>query len=291
MGHYRFRLSDMIPNVWFYKLKDMSRTRRNTATTNSSSSCNNDNTRKKRNPASLSPPASKPNQPHRHFYPRKSYYFIRELNRGDFPDPPRKSSKQYWPGKINPRRSASDDGSNLQQEFRSDCVLTTEFSRKVNDHNNNISELKVKLPPIKCRRSPVRVVNEESITAEETKNKKKNISGVRKLSVNSPGVRLRVNSPRLASRAAGHGGRKSGSPSSSWTLSGSLAVVKSSLDPQRDFRESMVEMIVEKNIRASKDMEDLLACYLSLNSNEYHDVIVKVFKQIWFDLCDVRRKI
>ncbi|KAK8556093.1 hypothetical protein V6N13_070162 [Hibiscus sabdariffa] len=286
MGHYRFRLSDMIPNVWFYKLKDVSRTRRNTTTT-TSSSCNNDNTRKKRNPALLSPPASKANQPHRHFYPRKSYYFIRELNRGDFPDPPRKSSKQ-WPGKINPRRSSSDDGSNLQQEFRSDCVLTTEFSRKVND-NNNVSELKVKLPPIKCRRSPVRVVKEESITVKETA-KKKNISGVRKLSVNSPGVRLRVNSPRLASRAAGHG-RKSGSPSSSWSLSGSLAVVKSSLDPQRDFRESMVEMIMEKNIRASKDMEDLLACYLSLNSNEYHDVIVKVFKQIWFDLCDVRMKI
>ena len=70
------------------------------------------------------------------------------------------------------------------------------------------------------------------------------------------------------------------------SLSDSFAVVKSSLNPQRDFRESMVEMIVQNNIRTSKDLEDLLACYLSLNSDEYHDLIIKVFKQIWFDLTD-----
>jgi uncharacterized protein (TIGR01568 family) len=67
-----------------------------------------------------------------------------------------------------------------------------------------------------------------------------------------------------------------------------LAVVKSSFDPQKDFRESMMEMIVENNIKASKDLEDLLACYLSLNSDEYHDLIIKVFKQIWFDLSDIK---
>jgi uncharacterized protein (TIGR01568 family) len=70
----------------------------------------------------------------------------------------------------------------------------------------------------------------------------------------------------------------------------SFAVVKSSYDPQRDFRESMVEMILQNNIRASKDLEDLLICYLSLNSDEYHDLIIKVFKQIWFDLTDIRFK-
>ncbi|MCL7049385.1 hypothetical protein MKW94_020181 [Papaver nudicaule] len=70
-------------------------------------------------------------------------------------------------------------------------------------------------------------------------------------------------------------------------VSDSFAVIKSSFDPQRDFRESMVEMIVENNLRKSGDLEELLACYLSLNSNEYHDVIVKVFEQIWFDLTDI----
>lgn len=67
-------------------------------------------------------------------------------------------------------------------------------------------------------------------------------------------------------------------------------MVKKSADPQRDFRESMVEMIMENNIRGSKDLEDLLACYLQLNSDEYHEVIIKAFKQIWFDLADIRLK-
>ncbi|XP_010252093.1 PREDICTED: transcription repressor OFP1-like [Nelumbo nucifera] len=108
----------------------------------------------------------------------------------------------------------------------------------------------------------------------------------------SPGLKLRTNSPRIASRKIQAYGRKSVSSTSTSRprrkgLSESFAVVKSSFDPQRDFRDSMVEMIVENNIRASKDMEDLLACYLSLNSNEYHDLIVKVFKQIWIDLTDI----
>uniref|UniRef100_A0A2P2NGJ6 Transcription repressor n=1 Tax=Rhizophora mucronata TaxID=61149 RepID=A0A2P2NGJ6_RHIMU len=82
----------------------------------------------------------------------------------------------------------------------------------------------------------------------------------------------------------------SSNSSSRRNLSDSLAIVKSSFDPQRDFRDSMVEMIVENNIKASKDLEDLLACYLSLNSDEYHDLIIKVFKQIWFDLTHIQLK-
>lgn len=61
-------------------------------------------------------------------------------------------------------------------------------------------------------------------------------------------------------------------------------MVKASVDPRRDFKESMEEMIAENNIRASKDLEELLACYLCLNSDEYHAVIINVFKQIWLDL-------
>ena len=92
---------------------------------------------------------------------------------------------------------------------------------------------------------------------------------------------------RLASRKIQSFARKSLS-SKNKNLPGSFAVVKSSFDPERDFRDSVVEMIVENNIRASKDLEELLACYLSLNSNEYHDLIVKAFEQIWFDMADLR---
>ncbi|KAK7400193.1 hypothetical protein VNO78_11393 [Psophocarpus tetragonolobus] len=61
----------------------------------------------------------------------------------------------------------------------------------------------------------------------------------------------------------------------------SFAVIKCSLDPQKDFRDSMIEMITEKQISEPEEMEDLLACYLTLNSNEYHDLIIQVFKQVW----------
>ncbi|KAK6279620.1 hypothetical protein POUND7_019887 [Theobroma cacao] len=404
MGNYRFRLSDMMPNAWFYKLKDIGRARNHS----------NANPSKKKlqhpvSPASTTTQPSKIKQPH-HSYPRKSYYFTRELIPTDrfygsptntksanahFPDPPRKSSKKrsrkrnnrsspklvtssvsagcscratLWTKADSPPEysaSSSSDSSSDQklcesfpQEFRSDCILTTEsfdnmvsWSRsctcKVNSNANDIvidvdnksfvkkfdkldefdklSELE--LPPIitkpakfndtvkdikrkeqnseptKYRRSSakfeeknahgslsVKVVKEERITVKE----QKNYSPVRKFSVNSPGVRLRINSPKIASRRIQGHARKSVSSSSSSSsrrsLSDSFAVVKSSFDPQRDFRDSMVEMIMENNIRASKDLEDLLACYLSLNADEYHDVIIKVFKQIWFDLSDVRLK-
>ncbi|GAU18802.1 hypothetical protein TSUD_80910 [Trifolium subterraneum] len=61
----------------------------------------------------------------------------------------------------------------------------------------------------------------------------------------------------------------------------SFAVVKCSLDPEQDFRDSMIEMIKEKQISQAEEMEELLACYLSLNSNEFHDLIIKAFRQVW----------
>jgi uncharacterized protein (TIGR01568 family) len=70
-------------------------------------------------------------------------------------------------------------------------------------------------------------------------------------------------------------------------LAGSFAVVKSSQDPRRDFRESMEEMIAENGIRSAADLEDLLACYLSLNAAQYHDLIVDVFEHIWATLADI----
>lgn len=150
----------------------------------------------------------------------------------------------------------------------------------------------LELPPIITKPSkPKKRENKGSVLKEQ----RTSSTTVRKFSLTSPGVRLRINSPRVAGkRVSGHGRRSVPSGTNSGdrkrSLSDSFAIVKSSFDPQRDFRESMVEMIVENNIRASKDLEDLLACYLSLNSDEYHDLIIKVFKQIWFDLTDISSK-
>lgn len=65
---------------------------------------------------------------------------------------------------------------------------------------------------------------------------------------------------------------------------GSFAVVKSSRNPQQDFKDSMLEMIMEKRIRGPEELEELLACYLTLNADEYHDLIIKVFRQVWREL-------
>ena len=64
----------------------------------------------------------------------------------------------------------------------------------------------------------------------------------------------------------------------------SFAMIKSSLDPKQDFSDSMTEMITENRISRPEEMEDLLACYLTLNADEYHDLIIKVFRQVWSDM-------
>lgn len=64
----------------------------------------------------------------------------------------------------------------------------------------------------------------------------------------------------------------------------SFAVVKCSSDPQKDFRDSMTEMITENGINHPEELKELLVCYLRLNSDEYHDMIINVFQQVHNDL-------
>ena len=61
----------------------------------------------------------------------------------------------------------------------------------------------------------------------------------------------------------------------------SFAVVKKSKDPYEDFKGSMMEMILEKQMFDEKDLEQLLHCFLSLNDREHHGVIVQAFSEIW----------
>ncbi|KAL7116073.1 hypothetical protein ACP275_04G220400 [Erythranthe tilingii] len=61
----------------------------------------------------------------------------------------------------------------------------------------------------------------------------------------------------------------------------SFAVVKDSDDPYQDFRQSMLQMIFEKEIYTRNDLQQLLDCFLQLNSSRYHEVIVRAFMEIW----------
>ncbi|KAM0041199.1 putative transcription factor OFP family [Helianthus debilis subsp. tardiflorus] len=60
----------------------------------------------------------------------------------------------------------------------------------------------------------------------------------------------------------------------------SIAVAKKSSNPYEDFRVSMVEMIVEKQIFGAEELTNLFDCFISLNSGEHHRVICEVFVEI-----------
>ncbi|XP_008782640.2 transcription repressor OFP2-like [Phoenix dactylifera] len=360
MGNHRFRLSDMLPNSWFYKLKDMGRAGRSQRIRESV----------KRNPptsttrASITPkPAPQPNEA---YLPnRASYYFPSKERIGSllrspihqkasdthFPiDPPRtpKRSSSRRPTKPFPKPVSSSVSAscNCRATFTSACKpeSTPESSlyRHHDDDDDELSEpivaeqlevdccqvassasdvisdvgskgsfhrfksfdemepdSELKLPPI--------VAKPMKKELDRAEGDGRNASGKQgsyhhscdiKETSKSPArrsiqrIKVRASSPRVgtkklqAHRSQKMAGLEAAMQQRKGRMEG-FVVVKSSLDPRRDFRESMVEMIVENNLRAPKDLEELLACYLSLNSKEYHDVIIHVFEQIWFDLADI----
>ncbi|MBA0574575.1 hypothetical protein Golob_001767 [Gossypium lobatum] len=59
-----------------------------------------------------------------------------------------------------------------------------------------------------------------------------------------------------------------------------IAVVKDSHDPYLDFRHSMLQMIEEKHIYSANELQELLQCFLELNSPCHHRVIVEAFMGI-----------
>ncbi|CAI9757950.1 unnamed protein product [Fraxinus pennsylvanica] len=66
-------------------------------------------------------------------------------------------------------------------------------------------------------------------------------------------------------------------------VSESFAVLKKSLNPYKDFKKSMLEMIMGNEMFEAMELEQLLQCFLSLNSQQHHTVIVKAFTEIWDD--------
>ncbi|KAL5066338.1 hypothetical protein RYX36_028075 [Vicia faba] len=63
-----------------------------------------------------------------------------------------------------------------------------------------------------------------------------------------------------------------------------LAMEKCSYDPREDFRESMMEMITVNHLRDAKDLRSLLNYYVSMNSEEYHSLILEIFHEVCTNL-------
>ncbi|XP_047044283.1 transcription repressor OFP8-like [Lolium rigidum] len=60
-----------------------------------------------------------------------------------------------------------------------------------------------------------------------------------------------------------------------------VAVEVESAAPYEDFRESMVAMVVEKEMYAWEDLNALLHGFLSLNSPRHHPLILHAFADLW----------
>ncbi|KAJ8477792.1 hypothetical protein OPV22_021519 [Ensete ventricosum] len=270
MGNHRFRLSDMMPSSWFYKLKDVGRSTRRQSI---------HNTMKRSHPHTSSPPRELAH------LPRRSSYYVptRERTEG-FPRSPvnHKASDTHFPAvsprttRANTQRKATESEIPSYRDYIDRCQENS--STDDNTMGTMSGDLEVlselKLPPILTK--PIKDVHDD-----DAPDKTCVLREHRKRIGRRPEVGA-YRTPRLAGLQA-YRNRKSAVQQSK-ALLGSLVVVKSSSDPQRDFRESMVEMIIGNNIRSPKEMEELLACYLSLNSCKYHSLILKEFQQIWLEI-------
>lgn len=70
--------------------------------------------------------------------------------------------------------------------------------------------------------------------------------------------------------------------------SGSIAVVKDSDDPYNDFRQSMLQMIIEREIYSKEELHELLNRFLELNDPTQHEIIVEAFMEIWDEVVSKR---
>ncbi|CAL4907402.1 unnamed protein product [Urochloa decumbens] len=241
-NHHRFKLSHLMPNSWFYKLRDMKRPR-------TPSQRNNETRTSKRSSHyhhGTTTPKPLPLMPHRSYhYLNTKQKTLEKLRSSTLHLNPKASDIQF-------PRDHHHDHHNLSLASRPSAIIIEA------NHEFRILQLR----PIRTRPAPAG-----------------SMSGT------CP------SSPRLRSRRvhAISGGRVSTTSASGHRRSvarRSFAVVKASTDPPRDFRESMVEMITENNVHAPEDMEELLECYLSLNSREYHGVIMEVFREIWLEIAE-----
>ncbi|KAM0929727.1 hypothetical protein ACQ4PT_001429 [Festuca glaucescens] len=75
--------------------------------------------------------------------------------------------------------------------------------------------------------------------------------------------------------------RRTASEGGARRIEESVAVVKESADPLADFRRSMLQMIVEKEIVGGDELRELLHRFLSLNAAHHHHLILRAFAEIW----------
>ena len=244
-NHHRFKLSHLMPNSWFYKLRDMKRpgprppSQRNIETTRTSKRSSHyyhGTTTPK--PLPLSPP--------------RSYHYMNTKQM---------SLEKLRPSTLHLNPKASDiqfpiDHHRHHQHHH--MLATTASAIVIDKASHEFQDLQLR--PIRTRPAPTGSTSGTCPSSPRLRSRR---------------VHALTDGRVSTTRASGH--RRSAARRS-------FAVVKASTDPPSDFRESMVEMIIENNMHTPEDMQELLECYLSLNSREYHGVIKEVFRGVWLEI-------
>ncbi|XP_010443554.1 PREDICTED: transcription repressor OFP3-like [Camelina sativa] len=307
MGTHKFRFSDIMPHSWLYKLKGMRRSSRKHHPNSSPkhlSSSDASSSRKLRDPLRRLSSTAHPQAPN--YSPPKSSSFKRKIKRKTVykPSPRLKlssssSSLHSHVSLTSSRNHRSKPSSSANVISDSAVESSSDRASSPSDQNCSFSrdpkphsvDIKDNLfvgkpddvsedPSVSRNSSPLRVETVKEPPFQLRKQQKLKKPNAR----SSPRIKIRANYPKIARKKT-----KEGTSPAKWKkkekgIAKSFAIVLSSVDPEKDFRESMVEMIVENKMREQKDLEDLLACYLSLNSSEYHVVIIKAFEKTWLQL-------
>jgi uncharacterized protein (TIGR01568 family) len=90
--------------------------------------------------------------------------------------------------------------------------------------------------------------------------------------------------PKTKTKKPVKGHKRSMSEGGMRMLEESVVVVKESNDPLGDFRRSMLQMIVEKQIVDREELCELLRQFLALNSPQNHHLILQAFAEIWEEI-------
>lgn len=297
MGTHKFRFSDIMPHSWLYKLKGISRSSRKHLPSSPKhlSSSDASSSRKLRDTLRLSSPVHHPQASSSS--PSKSS-FKRKIKRKTVykPSPRLKLSSSS----LNSNVSLTSSRNHRSKSSSANAIVLEPSDPAVGSSSDRVSSPSVQNcgPESHClidmkikddhsvrklddvSQDPSPSENLSPVLVETVKEPPFEIRTQQKLKKPKAGIRIRANSTKIARKKTK--GRTS--PESKKGTAESFAIVLTSVDPERDFRESMVEMIVENKIKEQKDLEDLLACYLSLNSSEYHDIIIKAFEKTWFHL-------
>lgn len=245
-NHRKFRLSHLMPNSWFYKITEMKRPRPPSQSTAAA-------TRSSKRPSNhychrATTPKPLPLSQHQSYYTdlQEKEVFPEKLH--------------LSPLHLNPK--ATDIQFPKDHHHQSPTSRSTAASIEDDKFHG------LQLRPIRTRPASTgaRSVHRTTITRSVA-------------CPSSPRLRSRKLHDQSSSCRVSTGHQRS-------SAARSFAVLIASSNPSRDFRESMVEMIVENDLRAPNDLEGLLECYLSLNSREYHRVIKEVFEAIWLQIAD-----